>query len=77
MRRLKVNKKGDRLIKTQSPEEYYVFLFGRTNLAESLVMSYFGVSDAKKYGTSSGISKVTSTVTSTANKVKKLLAFKK
>lgn len=42
-----------------------------------LVMSYFGVSDAKKYGTPSGISRVTSTVTSTANKVKKSLAFKK
>ena len=41
-----------------------------------LLMGYFGVSDAKKYGTPSGLSKMTSKVTSTANKVKSL-AFKK
>lgn len=41
-----------------------------------LLMSYFGVSDAKKYGTPSGISSVTNKFTSTANKVKSL-AFKK
>jgi hypothetical protein len=38
-----------------------------------LVMSYFGISDAKKYGTPSGISKVTSSI---SNTVKESLAFK-
>ncbi len=42
-----------------------------------LLMSFFGVSDAKKYGTPSGISSVTSKFTSTANRVKSSLAFKK
>ena len=41
-----------------------------------LVMSYFGINDAKKYGTPSGISKVTSSLSSTANKVKNSLVFK-
>lgn len=41
-----------------------------------LLMSYFGISDAKKYGTSSSISKITSSVASSASKVKNLLAFK-
>jgi hypothetical protein len=42
-----------------------------------LVMSYFGVSDAKKFGTPSGISKMTNKVRSTTSKVKNSLAFKK
>jgi len=42
-----------------------------------LVMSYFGISDAKKYGTPSGISKITSSISSSASKVRTSLAFKK
>jgi len=42
-----------------------------------LIMSYFGVKDAKKYGTPSGISRVTSSLSNSANKVKNSLAFKK
>jgi len=41
-----------------------------------LLMGYFGISDAKKYGTPSGISKVTSSISSTASRVKNSLAFK-
>ena len=41
-----------------------------------LVMSYFGISDAKKYGTPSGISRMTNSISESAKKVKSL-AFKK
>jgi len=41
-----------------------------------LVMSYFGISDAKKYGTPSGVSKIISSISSSASKVKDSLAFK-
>lgn len=41
-----------------------------------LLMSYFGISDAKKYGTPSGISKVTSSISNTASRVKDSLAYK-
>ena len=41
-----------------------------------LVMSYFGLSDAKKYGTPSGISKLTSSFTSSANRLKDSFVFK-
>lgn len=41
-----------------------------------LVMSYFGINDAKKYGTPSGISKITSSISSSASRVKDSLAFK-
>ena len=33
-----------------------------------LLMGYFGVKDAKKYGTPSGVSKITSSITSSAKK---------
>jgi hypothetical protein len=33
-----------------------------------LVMSYFGINDAKKYGTPSGLSKVTSSISNTVRK---------
>ena len=42
-----------------------------------LVMSYFGISDAKKFGTPSGVSKITSSISLTTKKVKSSLAFKK
>lgn len=41
-----------------------------------LVMSYFGINDAKKYGTPSGISKVTTSIQNTASSIKNSLAFK-
>jgi hypothetical protein len=41
-----------------------------------LVMSYFGISDAKKYGTPSGISKITSSISNSANIIKSSLNFK-
>lgn len=41
-----------------------------------LVMSYFGISDAKKYGTPSGISKITSSISNSANAIKSSLSFK-
>lgn len=42
-----------------------------------LLMSYFGISDAKKFGTTSSISKITDSIISSTNKVKNSLPFKR